>query len=422
MICCLQLAVRVHFRSLALAVRHDVGISGLISKSIGHLLLTFLYNLPLSERELYAMLMKDGLDGTAIKRISSGLKQLMPDFDVDQFDAEALKGLAALELKQRVQHLIRVLHQHLPGDFRACAEVLGRLPEVWDYGNPDNALRGFAAWPLIDYVAEYGLNDPASALCTLERLTPLFSAEFAIRSFIQHHPEVSAESLRRWLTHPSEHVRRLVSEGTRPRLPWGKQLKHYIADPTAIIPLLDALRFDHSLYVRRSVANNLNDIGKDHPELLIETCLRWRAADQGKTDWIIRHATRSLVKAGHPAAFPLLGYTVKPEVELLAFALGRKELVIGEALPISLHIRGLKPGQRLVVDYAIHYQKARGKLSRKVFKWKNLELEDKQTIQLAKQLPFKPITTRTYYSGEHHVAVYINGLELARQTFWLTVD
>lgn len=367
------------------------------------------------------MLMKEGLGSAAINRIACALEAVMSDFDRRTFEREAARGLDELELKQRVQHLIRVLHQHLPANFPDCARLLAKLPEVWDYGQADDPLRGFAAWPLIDYVAEYGLSAPKSALRALEKLTPMFSAEFAIRPFIQSHPELTASFLQEWLTHPSEHVRRLVSEGSRPRLPWGKRLARHIDNPALVIPLLESLRFDSSQYVRRSVANSLNDIGKDHPEVLIEVCLRWRESDQGKTDWIIKHATRSLVKAGHPASFPLLGYTAKPKVELLEFSLARDELELGEVMPVSVQLKGLKAGQKLVLDYAVHYQKAKGKQSSKVFKWKNLELARDESVCLSKHIPFKPISTRTYYAGEHHIALHVNGVELVRKPFWLKV-
>ncbi|GAA5214778.1 DNA alkylation repair protein [Corallincola platygyrae] len=362
------------------------------------------------------MLMKDGLGPDAIRRISTALKQIMTNFslaqfDVERFERDALTGLEPLELKQRLQHLITVLNQHLPEDFAETAVLLKKLPEVWDRGDPDDPIRGFAIWPLTDYVAEHGLEEPQLALDVMAKLTPLFSAEFAIRPFIEQHPELTFKQLEAWLQHPDEHIRRLVSEGTRPRLPWGMQLKGFIQDPSPILPLLQQLRFDDSLYVRRSVANNLNDISKDHPEVVIALCKQWKADKHKDVDWIIGHATRTLVKAGHPRVFSLLGYSDNPAVKVSELNLETSQVSKGDTLPFSVTFSASEPQQKFVADYAVHYMKANGKTAAKVFKLKNLTLNKGEAATLEKQISFKEITTRKFYPGTHKLAIHINGIE-----------
>lgn len=367
------------------------------------------------------MLMKNGLAEPALKRIADGLLAVYPQFNAEQFMALALKGIDELELKQRVTHIIEVLQQTLPNDFAQTAALLLKLPAHWDRGDPKDSLRGFAIWPVTDYVAIAGIEDPQIALPVLAGLTPLFSAEFAIRPFIEKHPDLTWAQLHAWLSHEDEHVRRLVSEGCRPRLPWGAQLKGLIADPALIIPLLDQLKDDDSLYVRRSVANNLNDISKDHPELVLSLCQAWQHNGSVERSWVIKHATRSLVKQGHPLTFPLLGYTAKPQLELEEFALLNHQVTMGESLSFALAVRAKQPNQKFVLDYAVHFMKANGKTSAKVFKLKNLSLDKDEMFAMEKSHSFKVISTRKYYPGEHFVALHVNGQEIARLAFNLSL-
>lgn len=372
------------------------------------------------------MLMKDGLGLAAIERISKAFGDLDDKFNQVDFIKSASLGIEEFELKQRVQHVITVLKGFLDPDFKVVAKQLKKVPLVWDWGDRNHALSGFAAWPVIDYVAEAGIEHPKLALQCLEKLTPLFSAEFAIRPFIERYPELCFEVLDGWLDHKDEHVRRLVSEGTRPRLPWGKQLKSYIEDPEPILPILSHLKADPSLYVRRSVANNLNDISKDHPERVIAVCKNWQNEmtdtcdeDANNITWVIKHATRTLVKQGHPDSFSLLGYTDKPKLEISNFTLDKSRVIMGEDLQFELEIESLKNKQSFVVDYNVYYQKAKGSQSSKVFKLKNVELSKGQSVCFSKKISFKPITTRRYYSGEHAIGIMINGVEKIKLSFYL---
>jgi 3-methyladenine DNA glycosylase AlkC len=306
-------------------------------------------------------LMKDGLGEAAIARMASAFAGAWRGFPRDKFTALALVGLGQLELKQRVNHLIEALQQVLPESFERQAEILTRIPDHWDPGDPEDSLRGFAAWPIIDLVSVTGLANSSLALETLRKLTPLFSAEFSIRPFLIQDWKACQRHLERWTRDPNEHVRRLVSEGTRPRLPWGMQLKFLVDDPSTTLSLLEALRDDPSEYVRRSVANHLNDIGKDHPDLVVKICGEWGVQPTPEREALIRHATRSLIKAGHKGALALHGADQAAKVVVEEFSVLHPVVRHGGHQVIRLRLRSTaRKAQRLVVDFAVHHQKADG--------------------------------------------------------------
>jgi 3-methyladenine DNA glycosylase AlkC len=366
-------------------------------------------------------LMKDGLGSDAIVRIAESLARTIPGFPKQLFIDEALVGLSALELKDRVRHIIRVLHIYLPDNFAETAEILIHLKTNWIPGDSNDNLSGFAAWPIIDYVGEHGVDHPKKALEVLKELTSMFSAEFAIRPFFIQHPALTLKTVSAWCADPDEHVRRLVSEGSRPRLPWGQQLPEFIKDPSPVFQLLGNLKDDPSEYVRRSVANNLNDISKDHPEQVIALCKLWGEKASTERQWIIRHATRTLVKAGHPAVFGLLGFTENPQLDFQSLNISPKTLPLGEHIEFSFQLRSNSPKpQTVVIDYAIHHVKANGKTSPKVFKFRTLKIAPEETVRLVKKHAIKLITTRKYYSGEHTVEILINGQPYGRTPFMLT--
>jgi 3-methyladenine DNA glycosylase AlkC len=355
-------------------------------------------------------LMKDGLGPEAIRRIAAGLRHADPKFPVDKFREKALQGLDRLELKDRVRHVIGVLHGFLPAKFEDAAHVLGKLPDVWVHGAPNDPLRGFAAWPVIDYVGVYGLDDPRTALPLLKRLTPLFSAEFAIRPFLKKHQQLTLDYLEGWVYDDSMHVRRLVSEGTRPRLPWGERLPAFIEDPTPVLRLLEELKDDPEEYVRRSVANNLNDIAKDNSKTVVAICAKWMERPTDERAWIVRHACRTLVKEGDKDALRILGFHGDTQVSVDQLTVDKQAVSVGAAVTFSFQLHSnAKLEQRLVVDYAVHLVKANGQARPKVFKLKNLRLAPGETVQISKAHSFKAITTRSYYPGAHRFDLLVNG-------------
>ncbi len=368
------------------------------------------------------LLMKDGLGVRAVERIAKILSSIMNGFPAEKFVNDALNGLGQMELKQRVLHLIEILHRYLPVDFTETAEILFRVRENWDEEDEDDPLSGFAAWPLIDYVGVYGLEHPEKSLNLLKHLTSMFSAEFSIRPFFIQNPKLTEKILLKWCRDKDEHVRRLVSEGSRPRLPWGIRLQQYCEEPKSVLNLLERLKSDKSEYVRRSVANNMNDISKDHPDLVLKVCRNWLKEGTEETEWIVRHATRSLVKTGHQGVLRLLGFSVSPKLSLDAFSLSRSRIKMGSKLNFSIELTSMsKKTQRLAIDYAIHHMKANGRLSAKVFKWKVLTLGGNESIEVSKAHPFKEITTRKYYKGKHRVEVLINGKSYGLIDFNLSI-
>ncbi len=390
--------------------------------------------------------MKNSLADAAIKRIADVLEKVFSEYDQtehskiennakwSEFDKAgfinlALENIDTLELKQRVNHIISVLHRFLPSDFNQTATVLLQVKKHWDHdyksNNPNENFSIFAAWPIIDYVGVHGLEHPEQSLAVLKKLTSLFSAEFSIRPFIVKYPEYCQAQFLAWTKDECEHVRRLVSEGTRPRLPWGLQLKKFIDDPSPNLPLLDKLKADSSLYVRRSVANHLNDIAKDHPTVVINTCKAWQQAQpkNAHLQWLIKHASRSLVKAGNSGALSLLGFTENPKVSVTKLELSSTEIARNGSIGFTFELRSLaediQKSQKLVVDYALYFVKANGQQKPKVFKLKNLNLATQEQIALSKNYSFKPISTRKYYPGEHKIEILVNGQALASTNFIL---
>lgn len=367
-------------------------------------------------------LMKDRINKQTIRHIADAFSKAMPDFNTASFEKACQAGLQDLELKQRIHHIIHVLHRHLPEDFAKTAHILKRVKKHWPRDKDNQPLRGFVAWPVIDYVGVHGLDHPHLALPVLKELTSLFSAEFALRPFLLQHFDITAAYLQEWCTDKDEHVRRLVSEGSRPRLPWGIRLQLFCDNPEPILTLLEQLNADKSLYVRKSVANSLNDIGKDNPDVLIKTCAAWQNHASDETRWIIRHALRSLIKAGHPGAMHLLGYTPSPKVAIHELTLDNNKLHLGDNLLFSFFLESSAgKAQQLVVDYAIHHIKANGTTSAKVFKLKSLCLQPGSTIEIRKKHPFKKITTRRYYPGTHKLDILVNGISVNTTDFALSV-
>lgn len=364
--------------------------------------------------------MKQGLAKPAIQRISHTFAQVC-DFNQSQFERLALLGLEELELKARVLHVIRALNQSLPSDFVEAAAILANIPNIWEQEKSqyEHLIHpNFAAWPIIDYVAVYGLDEPDISLDLLKRLTVMFSAEFAIRPFIQRYPELCLQYFNNWVTDENEHVRRLVSEGTRPLLPWGIRLTQFVLDPTPNLILLNALKQDPSLYVRRSVANHLNDIAKNDVELVIDVCSNWYKEADENTLWLIKHACRGLIKAGHPSVFKLLGYTDQAQITISEIALSADQINLGEIITFAFDLRSTgKAEQHIVVDYKIYFMRANGKQSEKVFKLKNIKLAPLQTVNLAKSHSFKAITTRKYYPGKHKIEIMVNGIAVKHIEF-----
>ncbi len=354
-------------------------------------------------------LMKDILGPAALRVIADAGMVASPRFDRAAFLDTATQGLDALSVMARVRHIADALHGALPGDYPHALAVLRAMgPRL------THAFQGFA---LAEYVARYGLHDVDASMEALADLTRHGSAEFAIRPFLAHDPTRVLAQMRAWTEHPNEHVRRLASEGARPRLPWGTRVPALKDDPTLAAPILERLKADPSLYVRKSVANHLNDIGKDRPDWLVERMAGW-ARDDPRTAWIIRHALRSRIKQGDPAALALVGARADVAVTVTDFTIAPASIRLGETIAITAALTSnAESEQRLVVDYRVHYARANGRTAAKVFKWKSFDLAAGTCVSLATRQVIRDFSTRRHHPGRHEIELLVNGRVMAAAGF-----
>ncbi|WP_370279632.1 DNA alkylation repair protein [Pontibacterium sp.] len=354
--------------------------------------------------------LKEAYDQTYIDRVAQACCKAYPSFPAERFIQSVFDHQwHARELKARSQHIRHCLHHALNMPYeKAITVVMEVAPE---FG-------GYEALFFPDFVEAYGQQHWDLSMDAMQWLTRFSSAEFAVRPFIQSDPTKMMAQMRVWSEHENYHVRRLASEGSRPRLPWGQALPIFKNDPSPILPILETLKQDDSDYVRRSVANNLNDIAKDNPQVTIDWAKRNRS-QHPHTDWIIKHGCRTLLKQAHPDVMALFGYHPTDEIEVSDLRLGQASIQIGETLNFEFNVRarnGLLG--RLRIEYGIDYVKANGQLSRKVFKISEGGF-DEQARFFSRSQSFRQMTTRKHYPGIHGVAVLINGEEKARATFEL---
>jgi 3-methyladenine DNA glycosylase AlkC len=321
----------------------------------------------------------------------------------------------ARALKQRIRHITVVLHDLLPEDYRTALDILRQaMPQV----------EGIVQWVFTDYVEVYGLDDWEASIPALEEFTLRMSAEFAIRPFVVRYPVRTMAQMLAWAGHESAEVRRLASEGCRPRLPWGIRLQDLVADPSPILPILERLKNDESESVRKSVANNLNDISKDNPNVVLDLLRRWQAdaADDVRREvrWITGHALRTLVKQGHPQALALLGYGGADEITVHNLAVEPQSIQLGDKISLSFDVESLA-GQplNLMIDYVVYHMRANGALSPKVFKLSKRTIQPGEVLHIEKKHSFALVTTRKYYPGEHAIEPKINGRLCGRAGFVL---
>lgn len=355
------------------------------------------------------------------RAIATMISAVYPGFRSAAFLSDVLAGYDALELMPRGKKIAQTLRRHLPDDYeRALAILLDSLDQPHGR-DPKQSLASFLYLPHTLFVAEFGLAHVEASMRAQHALTQRFTAEFSIRPFLVQHPEVTLRQLEKWASDPNAHVRRLVSEGTRPRLPWAPRLRQFQADPSPVLALLELLKDDPELYVRRSVANNLNDIGKDHPELLTRVAKAWLKGASAERAWIVGHALRSAIKRGDSGALQALGFGEKARVAVGGVQIAPSTAMIGGGVKIAFEITNTQTtAQSLLLDLAVHYVKANGQAKPKVFKLKTLELAPGQTMPIAKTLSLAQMTTRTHYPGWHRVDVVINGQPQALGVFELT--
>lgn len=354
--------------------------------------------------------LKDWFDEARYRSIARELAQIAPKFDAKSFLKLALDGLEQRTLMQRLHQCAIATDAALPGSFQQKVRVLRKLAPCIGHE--------FVAIFLCDFVATFGREDFDFSMEALRFFTVFGSAEFAVRPLILADQARALKTLRQWTKDSDEKVRRLASEGSRPRLPWGMRLTPLVRDPAPTWVILEALKDDPSLFVRRSVANHLNDITKDHPDFVLERLEAWNL-DHARLNWIAKQACRTLIKRGHPRALKLFGFGKKAEVNATLEASPAK-LVLGERLTLTAVIQSTSARpQRLAIDYVVHYMKARGASTEKVFKWTEIDLPARGTVELSKSQVIRDFTTRKHHPGRHRVELQINGQRVAESAFTL---
>lgn len=355
--------------------------------------------------------LKEIFDRARMRRFAGDTKAIWPDFDAGRFEALATAGLDDLGIMQRMRLAAEAFAATLPSDYERALEILSALaPRIG---------HGFASITLCEFVIVRGLDDFDRSMDALKLFTRYGSAEFAIRHFLNRDLHRTLAVMREWSLGENEHVRRLASEGARPRLPWSFQLRPIVEDPSLTWPILEVLKADPSLYVRKSVANHLNDISKDHPAWLVERLAGWPQEDE-RTRWIVRQALRTLIKKGDRAALALVGAAEKVDAHVEGFAVTPARLVLGDRLTVAATVVSqAREAQQVVADYAVHYVKKNGAASRKVFKLRTFALEPGATQPLSISQTIRDFTTRTHNAGFHKVELMLNGQVVADGGFEL---
>jgi 3-methyladenine DNA glycosylase AlkC len=361
-------------------------------------------------------LLKNLFDRESVGAIGDAVHSALPSFDRTGFVERVFdSGWPDLELKQRMRHISTVLHELIPGDYREQLAVLSKAAPATP--------AGFPALVYSDFVEGYGTGDWEASVPALAVFTRLGSAEFAIRPFIASQQDRTMAQLLEWSGDPDPEVRRLATEGSRPRLPWGMRLHSLVADPSPILPILERLKSDPDQSVRRSVANNLNDISRDHPDLVVELLRSWDPRPETELYQLARHALRTLLKRGDPDALQVLGFGSNPSVALQNLNLEPTMPSIGGSARLSFTIVSTQDDpQPVMVDYAVHYMKADGSTSPKVFRLGSLVMQPGQPVTFSRKLSFRQMTTRKHRPGVHKVEVLVSGAIVGSLNFDLAPE
>lgn len=344
-----------------------------------------------------------------VESIANDCQQYYPEFDRSFFIKDVLlKDWKQLELKERMHRIAKTLGECLPTDYPQSIDILLKVAENYS---------GLAHMCFPDFVEQYGMQDFKISMMALEKLTAGSSSEFAIRPFIVKYPKKAMATMKKWSKSENKHIRRLASEGCRPRLPWAMALPEYKRDPSAVLKIILELINDESLYVRRSVANNLNDISKDHPEAVVNIATQYLGQSK-QTDWVIKHASRGLLKQGHKQVLTLFGYANASHVTVNKFNID-PVVQCGEKLNFQFDVKTkYKNLGKLRIEFVIDFMKANGKMAGKIFKVCEGEYLSNQK-SIAKYFSFKPISTRKYYLGKHRISILVNGDTLTSKNFEL---
>lgn len=344
-------------------------------------------------------------------RIGDMILMVYPEFHREAFLSKTLDGFQGLEIMDRARRISAVLAKTLPQDRAKAIDLLLRSLKEDEDGPVRAGMGAFLYLPYIFFVAEQGLDCFETSMRAQYELTKVFTAEFSIRAFLDARTEETLDRLRIWARDPDHHVRRLVSEGTRPRLPWASRLKGFQEDPAPVLELLELLKDDPEEYVRRSVANNLNDISKDNPDLVVGVARRWWKGGSPDRKRLVRHALRTLIKAGDPGALGVLGFGSDSPARVERVSCEPKDLRIGGKVRVEVEISNPSKSETgALVDLRVHFVKANGASSPKVFKGAQRTLGSGETATVRKTISVAQHSTRTHYPGTHRVDVMLNGI------------
>jgi len=365
-----------------------------------------------------AELFKNIYNEKFISEFSSILSKTVQDFDSGAFTKFIFnRSWKQLALKERMRHISHALNAHITTEFEGqVAVLLHSIVEMQRIGRRETSIE-FMFLP--DFIEVYGIDHYDISTKAFEKITQFTSCEFAVRPFILKYPTQMIAQMHRWSTHSNAAVRRLATEGCRPRLPWAMAIPFLKKDPTAILPILDLLKNDSSESVRRSVANNLNDISKDNPSIVFDLATKWKGASE-ETDWLVKHGCRTLLKQGSAPVMQLFGFGTVDKITIQQFKIHTPKVKIGTALTFSFLLNNTADiPLKLRLEYGLYYQKANKSLAKKVFKISEKQYSENSVTAITRNQSFKIITTRKFHLGKHQVSLIINGQEFSSLDFEL---
>jgi len=361
-------------------------------------------------------LIKNIYNHKSLRELALDIQSVYNPFQVDGFLNSTMDDKwDTLELKDRIYHISMNLGKYLPADYGEAISVIDKV--AVNYGSWLDGFVGF--FPV--FVELYGQDEVNwdISIAALERYTSYASSEFAVRAFIINNEERMMAQMYAWSRHESEHVRRLASEGCRPQLPWGQALTKYKKDPAPILPILEQLKTDPSLHVRKSVANNLNDISKTHPELVTKLAKDWYGSNE-YTDWIVKHGCRTLLKKGNREVLAIFGYHDVTSVVVEDLTLGAASVSLGEDITFSFTVF-VKEATKVRLEYGIDYVKSNGKRNRKIFQISEITLKENTKKSYMRKHSFADLSTRKHYPGTHSITLIVNGAEQGKLDFELVI-
>lgn len=362
-------------------------------------------------------------------KFTKDLKLVLPDFDAEKFVVEIMNDeWESKGYKQRIAHITKNLNKFFPTDYKLAVDkilelldsIKDALPDFSKIDDTNFGLLTLEYGAILDnYIEQYGIDDYETSIKAIEKITQFTTCEFVTHAFIARYPDRMMQQMLTWSKHKHWGVRRLASEGCRPRLPWAISLPNLKKDPAPILPILENLKNDPSRFVRLSVANNLNDIAKDNPEIVIDLAKRWKGESK-VVDWVIKHGCRTLFKQGNPEIMKLFGLDSIENITVEGFQISTPKIKIGNSVEFGFGLSNYNPQNTTIrLEYGIYYQKSNGTLSKKIYKISEKEYRGNTVTQITRKHSFRMVTTRKFYPGLHQIALIINGKECKKLDFEL---